>query len=57
MRHAASILPEHHAGEPAGEQRSPGGGEAVEQAVVARRIGDELREPDLDDLQRGLLAR
>ena len=43
--------------EPAGDRRHHRGGEPVEQAVVARRVGDELLEADLDDLERGAGAR
>ena len=52
-----SIAPEHHRGEPAGEHRHHRGGQAVEEAVVARRGRDELLEADLDDLERRIAAR
>src|SRR5262245_58187328 len=51
------IAPENHRGEPAGEQRQAGGGEAVQQAVLACGIGDELLEPDLLHFDRRVAGR
>src|ERR1043166_5339050 len=51
---APLIPPEHDRGDPAGEQRGPRRGEAVEQAVLVRAVGDELLEPDLLDFDRGV---
>ena len=38
---SSSILPEHHARQPARQQRHQRGREPIEQAVVARRVRDE----------------
>src|SRR5579872_2310047 len=48
----ALILAEHDRGEPAGHQRHHRGDEAIADAAVARRVGDELLEADLGDLER-----
>src|SRR5208282_669320 len=52
-----SVSAERDAGDPAGEQRHHGGRQPVEQAVLARRIDDELLEADLDDLKSRIRMR
>src|SRR5262245_88407 len=53
---SASIPSEHHARQPADEQRQAGGGEPIGEAVVARRVGDDLLEAHLVELERRALA-
>ena len=54
---AGLVSSEHHAAEPAGEQRHHRRDDAVEQAVVVRGVGDKLFEAGLDHFERRIGAR
>ena len=55
-RVAALVTREDHAGKPADQQRHQRGGRPVQQAMVARGVGDVLLKSGLDDFQRRIGA-